>query len=559
MWHAGALGGALAACAFLGPQILPIAIALMVIYLGFLASRRTRTDDEIRRIAAELENRVRDRTELLEESQRMARIGSFRWDARSLTNMWSDELFRIHEMEPSEFAPAGGYRDLIHPDDFPRVTHALARTYETLEPYEDEYRIVLPSGEIRWIRAHGEAIRDDSGKFIGLQGTCQDITDQKLAELRLAASEERFRALVQSAPDAVIVVDHHDRVSIVNEQATVLLGYEASELIGQSTEMLVPDYLLDQFAALRKEFRSNARTGVTYGRDMLILHKDGSAVTVDISLASADTPDGPVTVASVRDVSARKRAEEALRSAYEQEREVTENLRALDVSKTTFMQAVSHELRTPLTTISGIAALLEIEGLPQDDPSYKDMIGRLVTNAQRLNHLLEDLLDLDRLSRGITGARRHPTDLGVLIKNTVAALDANDHPVHVEMTDVVADIDSAQTERIVENLVANALKHTPVGTEIWVRAEDDEEGVVITVEDAGPGVLPEIRDTLFEPFVKDTRGYVPGTGIGLALVYRFAEAHGGRVWVDDRPGGGASFHVLLAKSKDRERASSDAA
>jgi PAS domain S-box-containing protein len=559
VWQTCALGGVYVACALIGPRSVPVAMAVTAVYLALAARRRSRRDEQLDRRAAELENRVRDRTKLLEESQRMARIGSFLWDNRTDTNLWSDELFRIHDLEPSDHAPARGYRDLIHPDDWERVHALLARTYADLQPYDDEYRIVLASGEIRWIRAHGEAITDENGTYIGMQGTCQDITDRKLADLRLAASEERFRALVQSAPDAVVVVDKDGLISFVNEQVHALLGYESHELLAQPSDKLVPKELRRAYGALRDEYAKKAGTEVTYGRDMSMQRKDGSLATVDISLAAADTPDGPVVVASIRDASARKLAEEALRSAYEREREVSESLRALDVTKTTFLQAVSHELRTPLTTISGIAALLEIGGLDHEEDAYTDMIGRLVANARRLNGLLEDLLDLDRLSRGITGARRHPTDLGVLIANTVAAIDANEHDVHVEITDVVASVDSAQTERIVENLVANAVKHTPAGTDIWVRAEQRSDGIEIVVEDAGPGVLPEIRDTLFEPFVKDTRGYVPGTGIGLALVYRFAEAHGGRVWVDDREGGGAAFHVFLANATECERAAIDAA
>jgi signal transduction histidine kinase len=145
-----------------------------------------------------------------------------------------------------------------------------------------------------------------------------------------------------------------------------------------------------------------------------------------------------------------------------------------------------------------------------------------------------------------------------LIADTVAVIDANGHDVVIDADDVVANVDSAQIERIVENLVANAVKHTPRGTPIWVLAYGRPDGVELVVEDAGPGVLPEIRDTLFEPFVKDTRGYVPGTGIGLSLVYRFTEAHGGRVWVEDRAGGGASFHVYLPDAADREPAHNDA-
>lgn len=524
-------------------RVLNIA-AVAGIAVAVAALRRSGAEEQTRRITVELTERLRERTMLLEDSQRMARIGSFIWDARTHTNIWSDELFRIHAMEPAPLAPAHGYRDLIHPDDFEDVHTTLAQTYETLEPYDDDYRIILPSGELRWIHAHGEPITDAAGAFTGLQGTCQDVTESKQAELALVASEERFRALVQSAPDAVVVFDTDGAISLINTQTTALLGYMSDQLVGRSVDVLLPDG--DRMSS---------------GHDLSVLRRDGSKVSVDVSLGHVDTPDGPRVVASIRDVTLRRKAEEALREAYEHEREVAENLRQLDASKTTFLRAVSHELRTPLTTISGIASLLESSVLAPGDGRYDQMVVRLVANTKRLGTLLDDLLDLDRLGRGIIEARRRPTDVSALVEATVGVIDLRDHPLSFDGHGVIANIDSAQAERIVENLVANAVKHTPPGTPIFVRTLERDDGVELVVEDEGPGILPEIKETLFEPFVKDTRGHVPGTGIGLSLVYRLAQVHGGEVWVEDRPGGGASFHVYLpnASSPSPTPASVDAA
>jgi signal transduction histidine kinase len=120
-------------------------------------------------------------------------------------------------------------------------------------------------------------------------------------------------------------------------------------------------------------------------------------------------------------------------------------------------------------------------------------------------------------------------------------------PVRVEADLVVVAVDASKVERIVENLLANAAKHTPAGTTIWVRVAPESEGVLIAVEDDGPGVPEAHRDRIFEPFSRgpDAPQHSPGVGIGLSLVARFAELHGGRAWVTDRPGGGASFRVYL--------------
>ena len=256
------------------------------------------------------------------------------------------------------------------------------------------------------------------------------------------------------------------------------------------------------------------------------------------------------------DSSGQRLADESIREAYERERVVADKLRALDEARTVFLEAVSHELRTPLTVIVGICSLLRDGGREMSPEDFADLLDSLDTSAHRLEQLLDDLLDLDRLRRGIVRPHRRATAVAELAARVVDALDINRHSVLVDVHEVIADVDPAQTERIVENLVANALKHTPAGTSIWVRAEETDDGVVIVVEDSGPGVPYDIRETLFAPFVKHTTGHIPGTGIGLSLVLRFAALHGGRAWVEDRPGGGASFHVYLPAHDD---APSDAA
>jgi signal transduction histidine kinase len=220
----------------------------------------------------------------------------------------------------------------------------------------------------------------------------------------------------------------------------------------------------------------------------------------------------------------------------------------LDELRHAFLTAVSHELRTPLTSVIGISRLLESsgeDGLPAEDRA--DLTRRLVRNADRLDILLKDLLDLDRLGRGELTVRRRPTDLARLVRGVVdAAPYLERHPVEVDIPPLVADVEAGMIERIVENLLSNAAKYTPPGTLLWVRVAEHNGGLVIAVEDAGPGVEEPLRKAVFQPFRRGSEDG-PGTGIGLTLVSRFAEAHGGRAWVQEREGGGASFRVYLPR------------
>ena len=258
------------------------------------------------------------------------------------------------------------------------------------------------------------------------------------------------------------------------------------------------------------------------------------------------------------DVTERVRAERALRrseqkysEAFHREREATQRLRALDEMKNTFLEAVSHDLRTPLTSILGSAVTLEQAGLDLPREDAVDLLQRIASNARKLERLLSDLLDLDRLQRGIITPQRRQSDVGALMRDAVAEFEQlGGREVLFDSPPLPADVDPPKVERIVENLLSNASRHTPSDRRIWASVERVDDGVLLTVEDEGDGVPDDLKDAIFEPFRQGPGPATtsPGVGVGLSLVARFAELHGGRAWVQDRPGGGASFKVLLAES-----------
>jgi K+-sensing histidine kinase KdpD len=237
-----------------------------------------------------------------------------------------------------------------------------------------------------------------------------------------------------------------------------------------------------------------------------------------------------------------------LERALEAEREAAERLRELDEMKNSFLTAVSHELRTPMTSVLGGAVTLAQSGSMLSSEEQQDLIRGIVINAKRLNGLLADLLDVDRLARGILEPRRSPTDIRDLIDRIVGeSAVPHDHPLDVQAEHAILDVDVPMVERMVQNLIANAARHTPAGTPIWVKTRAVEGGMLIAVEDAGPGVPEGLRKSIFEPFQQgdDRVERSPGVGIGLSLVLRGAELHGGNAWVEKRPGGGASFQIFL--------------
>lgn len=224
-------------------------------------------------------------------------------------------------------------------------------------------------------------------------------------------------------------------------------------------------------------------------------------------------------------------------------------LRQLESMKNTFLSATSHELRTPATVVRGMSEVLVTRGEQLPAAERERLQHRLAANAVRLTDLLERLLDVDRLTRGHATAMPQPVDLAELVRAVVDDLALADRHVEVPSGVVDACVDPDMVERIVENLVVNATKYTPQGTRIAVLVERQDSVVLLRVVDEGPGVPAEHREAIFEPFFRvDDHSPSPGTGVGLALVASFAQLHGGRAWVEEGPGGGASFHVTLRES-----------
>jgi PAS domain S-box-containing protein len=386
------------------------------------------------------------------------------------------------------------------------------------------------------------------------------IASLALGSARRVSELERFHELAETL-DAIFWEADPQTLSFtfLSRRAALILGQEtdaAQTLPQRWGDHIAPDDRAPMTATLRGavetpgddldlEYRTRGREGET-----LWLR--------DIVHVAADARGRPVVRGLIVDVTEGKRAEQALRrseqkysEAFHREREATQRLRALDEMKNTFLEAVSHDLRTPLTSILGSAVTLERSGMDIPREDAIDLLQRIASNARKLERLLGDLLDLDRLQRGIITPQRRRTDVGALVGEAVREFEqSGGREVLLGSGELMADVDPPKVERIVENLLSNAARHTHPESRIWVRVDRRDDGILLVVEDEGNGVPDQLKDAIFEPFRQGPgpASASPGVGVGLSLVARFAELHGGRAWVEDRPGGGASFKVLLSEA-----------
>jgi PAS domain S-box-containing protein len=364
-----------------------------------------------------------------------------------------------------------------------------------------------------------------------------------------------YRSLVERVP-AVVYVDpagpEPTAPTYVSPFIETMLGYPPSVATGDPgwwANALHPD---DRGRVLAGWSRSD-ESGEPYAGEYRLISADGRTVWIrDEAVLRRDADGTPVHWQGVMvDISQAKAATEDLTRALDLERQATEDMRRADEIKTTFLTAVSHDIRTPLSAILGNALTLE-EGdrLGISEEERKQLIHSLAAKARRLNTIVTDLLDTERLARGVIEPKLQEIAVGRLISLLVWDSEAMaGRQVHVDTRSVSAWVDPQMISRIVENLLMNAARHTPSECQVWVKVLPEGDHVLIEVADDGPGIPEEHRETIFQPFEHGpmTSVHNPGVGVGLSLVAKFAQLHGGRAWVEDREGGGASFRVLIPR------------
>lgn len=430
-----------------------------------------------------------------------------------------------------------------HPEDRGRVLREDLTAATSGERFHSEYRMVAKDGAVRWFRDEAVLVEDPVTAVSCWQGVMLDITDERRAQEELEETTAKYRTLIEQIPAIVYLGEYGENGNwlYMSPQLERVLGYTPEEWLQHPHPMgsfVHPEDLPRMWAEERRALRAGDEMRAEYR----IRARDGRWVWIlDEAMPVLGEDGRPMFMQGVMyDVTEHKRTEEQLAGALER-------LQNLDRLKNTLLHTLSHDLKSPLTAILGAASTLERLDTELGEEERKNLLRTMVTRTMGMNTLLTDLLDLDRLDQGIVEPRRFPIDVGELVARLAENQDMMcGRPVELEVERAIVPIDAPKVERMVENLLVNAVRHTPAGSRVWVRVRHEGSGALIVVEDEGPGIPDGLKDRIFEAFQRGpTAEEVSGTGIGLSLVARFAELHGGRAWVEDRPGGGASFRVLL--------------
>jgi PAS domain S-box-containing protein len=358
------------------------------------------------------------------------------------------------------------------------------------------------------------------------------------------AAQSNFRGLLESAPDAVVIVDAAGLIQIVNRQTDLLFGYPRAELLGQPVEVLVPERFRGRHLSHRAGFRGDPHTR-PMGTDLELFgrRRDGSEFPVEISLSPMTMDEGETLIISnIRDVTARKIADAQLR-------EVAADLARSNAELEHFAYVASHDLQEPLRMVASFTQLLARRYRGKLDEDADEFIGFAVDGARRMQELINDLLTYSRA--GTRAFQLELVDTSQLVDRVVSDLAAAIAEAGASVTrDTLPTVmgDATQLHQVFQNLIANGIKFRRPEERPWVHISATHAPGPWTfgVSDNGIGIEPQYQERIFALFQRlHTRADYPGTGIGLAICKKIIERHSGQIWVESEPGLGTTFRFTL--------------
>ena len=452
------------------------------------------------------------------------------WVGPNGTILWANEAdFNLLGYTREEYV--GRNIAEFHADP-PVIADILRRLTGNEELHSYEARLRCMDGSIRHVLISSSVFSRD-GKFVHTRCFTRDITEHRMAE----GLRKRLAAIVESSDDIIASKTLDGVITSWNRGAEKVLGYTADEVIGRHVSMLMPPELIEDMPRILDRIRKGEKVDHYETRRR---RKDGTII--DVSL----------TVSPIRDASGRVVEASKIGRDITHEKLIEAERKEADRRKDEFLAMLAHELRNPLSAINNAAQLFGKLETEEELVWAKDVVQRQV---KHLSRLIDDLLDVSRISRGKIGLKKEPLSLSPVVSSAVEAvrplLEERKHELSVSLTNegLRLEADPLRLEQILVNLLTNAAKYTDAGGKISLTTRHEGGDIVIEIRDTGMGIMPELMPRIFDLFAQGDRTAARsegGLGIGLTLVQKLVEMYGGSVnAASEGPGKGSEFTVRL--------------
>ena len=521
------------------PYLISLSFLVIVAAMGYeLTSDVVRAEQLARQLQAS-EAALRDNEQHMSLAASAAELTMWMWDIPRDEFRTMGEGGTLSSCTKSDKINFDRFLEKVHPEDRDAIRQAVAKAVNDGGEYESEYRFVLPDGQVRWMAGRGR-IEFSDRKAVVMRGVSLDITRRKQAE-------ERFRLVVEAAPNAMIMIDAEGKIDLANAQVESVFGYTRQELVGHPLEMLVPEWFRFYHPGHRSAYVAEPKTrAMGAGRELFGRRKDGSEVPIEIGLNPIRTSAGLFVLASILDITERRQAE---LEAARQRTELTHLSRVALMGE--LSGSLAHELNQPLAAVlfNAQAAQLLLTQDGADPNELQEILREIVEENKRAGEVIRRLRAL--LRKGET--QLEPLDINELV-NRVLSLMRSDFINHhvVVRTEVTPDLpavdgDDVQLQQVLLNLLVNGCdamaEVKAIERRLLVRTGlTDGEVVSVSVADQGCGIPHEKMERIFEPFFTTK---AQGMGLGLAVCRTIISAHGGKLWATNNAGYGATFQFTL--------------
>jgi len=467
------------------------------------------------------------------------KIGIWDWDVVADRLSWSESLYSIHGVERGQIpSTVAGFLSLVHPDDREMMQDAIRGALDQGLPHDAEYRVVRPDGKTIWLITSAKVLRRD-GRAVRLLGATVDITERKRAEFALRESEQRFAKAFNSSPLSLTISSLvTGRLIEVNETFVEITGFSRAEAIGKTTAELG---VWAQPGDREEELAAVEEAGQLRNREYTFRLRNGTEITGLLSAETIDIGGEPCALTVIQDITERKKFERALRDA--------------DRRKDEFLATLAHELRNPLAPIrNGIEVLKLASGDSGNSTAVLSMMDRQLGQMVRL---IDDLLDVSRISRGRIELRTEPVELSSAVRSALETsrpvIEDAGHQLFLRVPEesILVEADLTRLSQVLANLLNNAAKYTPRGGIVRLLVEAEPTEVIVRIQDTGIGIPAPMLAQVFDMFTQvdgSLERSQSGLGIGLTIVQRLVEMHGGRVEAHSAGlGKGSEFVVRLPR------------